>query len=147
MSLIRTPAIVIKSIKWAETSKIVSLYSKENGRIEVIAKGVRRAKNRHSGLFESLNLIDAIIYISSKRELQNIGDSTLIKGYNLIRSDLDRTAFAFAILEGAGVGVTPGIDFGKNAEGYIRFCYANSMENIREAMDRIESFLKKYERG
>ncbi len=54
--------------------------------------------------------------------------------------------FAFAILEGAGVGVTPGIDFGKNAEGYIRFCYANSMENIREAMERIESFLKSYKR-
>jgi (5-formylfuran-3-yl)methyl phosphate transaminase len=51
---------------------------------------------------------------------------------------------AFAILEGAGVGVTPGIDFGKNAEGYIRFCYANSMENIKEAMDRIETFLHKY---
>lgn len=55
--------------------------------------------------------------------------------------------FAFAILEGAGVGVTPGVDFGKNAEGYIRFCYANSMEKIREAMERIDAFLKDYRRG
>ena len=52
--------------------------------------------------------------------------------------------FAFDILEGANVGVTPGVDFGKNAEGYIRFCYANSLENIKEAMDRLERFLGDY---
>ncbi|MFP4036088.1 MAG: pyridoxal phosphate-dependent aminotransferase [Desulfobacteraceae bacterium] len=49
---------------------------------------------------------------------------------------------AFEILEKAGVGVSPGIDFGDNAEGYIRFSYANSLENIREGLDRIEAFLK-----
>ncbi len=49
--------------------------------------------------------------------------------------------FAFEILEKAGVGVTPGIDFGSNGEGFIRFTYANSMENIREGMDRLEEFL------
>jgi aspartate/methionine/tyrosine aminotransferase len=39
------------------------------------------------------------------------------------------------------VGVTPGIDFGENGEGYIRFSYANSLENIKEGMDRIERYL------
>ena len=52
--------------------------------------------------------------------------------------------FAFEILERAGVGVTPGIDFGANAEGYIRFCYANSLENIKTAMGRIGAFLRTY---
>ncbi len=45
------------------------------------------------------------------------------------------------ILEEAGVAVTPGIDFGDGAKGYLRFSYANSIENIREGMDRIEKFL------
>jgi aspartate/methionine/tyrosine aminotransferase len=40
------------------------------------------------------------------------------------------------------VGVTPGIDFGKNGEGYLRFSYATSMENITEGMDRLENYLK-----
>ena len=48
---------------------------------------------------------------------------------------------AFEILEEAGVGISPGIDFGKNAEGYLRFSYANSLENIKEGLDRIEQFL------
>jgi len=49
---------------------------------------------------------------------------------------------AFDILEKAGVGVAPGIDFGENAEGYIRISYANSLQNIREGLDRIENYLK-----
>ena len=49
---------------------------------------------------------------------------------------------AFEILEKAGVGVAPGIDFGSNAEGYLRFSYANSLENITEALLRIEEFSK-----
>jgi len=50
--------------------------------------------------------------------------------------------FAFDILEKAHVGVTPGIDFGSNGEGYIRFSYATSMENIATGMDRIENYIK-----
>jgi aspartate/methionine/tyrosine aminotransferase len=48
---------------------------------------------------------------------------------------------AFDILEKAHVGVTPGIDFGENGEGYLRFSYANSLENIAEGLDRIEAYL------
>ncbi|MFH1974397.1 MAG: pyridoxal phosphate-dependent aminotransferase [Pseudomonadota bacterium] len=48
---------------------------------------------------------------------------------------------AFDILEKAHVGVTPGIDFGANGEGYLRFSYANSIENISEGMKRLESYL------
>lgn len=51
---------------------------------------------------------------------------------------------AYDILEKAQVGVTPGIDFGKGAEGFIRLSYANSIENIREGMDRLELYLKEY---
>ena len=53
----------------------------------------------------------------------------------------DSYKLAFDILENAHVGVTPGIDFGQNGEGYIRFSYANSMENIKKGLQRIESYL------
>ncbi len=48
---------------------------------------------------------------------------------------------AFDILEKAFVGVAPGIDFGSNGEGYLRFSYANSLENIEEGLDRLENYL------
>jgi aspartate/methionine/tyrosine aminotransferase len=50
---------------------------------------------------------------------------------------------AFEILEKAEVGVTPGIDFGRNAEGYLRFSYANSLENIKAGLERISAFLNR----
>jgi aspartate/methionine/tyrosine aminotransferase len=53
----------------------------------------------------------------------------------------DSYQLAFDILEKAHVGVTPGIDFGKNGEGYLRFSYANSLENIIEGLNRIEHYL------
>ena len=53
----------------------------------------------------------------------------------------DSYSLAFDILEKAYVGVTPGIDFGRHGEGYLRFSYANSMENIAEGMNRLESYL------
>ena len=53
----------------------------------------------------------------------------------------DSYKLAFDILEKAHVGVSPGIDFGENGEGYLRFSYANSLENIEEGMDRLETYL------
>jgi len=47
---------------------------------------------------------------------------------------------AYDILEKCHVGVTPGIDFGQGAEGFLRFSYANSLENIAEAMNRLEKY-------
>ena len=56
----------------------------------------------------------------------------------------DSYKLAFDILEKAHVGVTPGIDFGKNGEGFLRFSYANSIKNIEEGMNRFEQYIKKY---
>lgn len=53
----------------------------------------------------------------------------------------DSYHLAFDILENACVGVTPGIDFGRNGEGYLRFSYANSLTNIKEGMRRLDQYL------
>lgn len=61
---------------------------------------------------------------------------------NAKRFSLDSFNLAMDILARAHVGVTPGIAFGKNGEGYLRFSYANSIENITEGMNRLELYLK-----
>jgi aspartate/methionine/tyrosine aminotransferase len=50
-------------------------------------------------------------------------------------------ALAFDILEHAKVAVAPGIDFGANGEGYLRFSYANSLDNIHEGLRRLKQYL------
>lgn len=59
----------------------------------------------------------------------------------------DSYRLAFDILEKAKVGVTPGIDFGENGEGFLRLSYANSIENIEEGLKRLEIYLKEYYPG
>ena len=53
----------------------------------------------------------------------------------------DSVRFAYEILEHAHVAVTPGAAFGSNAEGYLRFSYASSIERIREGVRRLGAFL------
>jgi aspartate/methionine/tyrosine aminotransferase len=53
----------------------------------------------------------------------------------------DSYALAFDILEKAKVGVAPGIDFGPGGEGFLRFSYANSLENLQEGLRRLETYL------
>jgi aspartate/methionine/tyrosine aminotransferase len=60
---------------------------------------------------------------------------------NAKRFSADSYAFTFEILERAKVCVAPGVGFGKNGEGYLRFSYASSMENIEEGLRRLKGFL------
>jgi bifunctional pyridoxal-dependent enzyme with beta-cystathionase and maltose regulon repressor activities len=46
------------------------------------------------------------------------------------------------VLEKARIGITPGIDFGARGEGYVRFSYANSLENIAEGLHRLDRYLQ-----
>lgn len=60
---------------------------------------------------------------------------------NARRFTSDSVRFAFELLEEAHVAVTPGAAFGPNAEGYLRFSYANSVDQIREGLARLDRFL------
>ncbi|MBQ3929316.1 MAG: pyridoxal phosphate-dependent aminotransferase [Paludibacteraceae bacterium] len=54
----------------------------------------------------------------------------------------DSLKFAFDVLENAHVGITPGVDFGTGiCTHYVRFSYANSLERIKEGLDRLERYL------
>ena len=53
----------------------------------------------------------------------------------------DSVSLAYEILDATHVAVTPGAAFGANAEGYLRFSYASSVERIQQGLDRIARFL------
>jgi aspartate/methionine/tyrosine aminotransferase len=58
--------------------------------------------------------------------------------------DSDSQRLAFDILEKAGVAVTPGIDFGRAGEGYLRFSYTASATSIREGIGRLKEYILDY---
>jgi DNA repair protein RecO (recombination protein O) len=99
MSLQKTSALVLKSIDWKDSSKITTLFTRELGKLNVIAKGAKKSGSRYRGLLESLNLIEAFIYLSPSRELQTLGDISLEYSFNTMRRDLLKTGYAFGVLE------------------------------------------------
>lgn len=60
---------------------------------------------------------------------------------NVTKTGLDSRQFQDALLNEAGVAALSGTAFGAHGEGYLRFSYANSVENIEEAMRRIGKLL------
>ena len=54
----------------------------------------------------------------------------------------DDEALAEALLESTDVAVVPGSAFGEGGAGHLRVCYAYAMDDLREAMDRIEAFVR-----
>jgi (5-formylfuran-3-yl)methyl phosphate transaminase len=51
--------------------------------------------------------------------------------------------FCCDVLERAHVAIAPGTDFGSGGEGYVRFSYANSLDNIKEGAARLQKYLEK----
>ncbi len=60
---------------------------------------------------------------------------------NAKRFSGDSYRFAFELLERAKVCVSPGVAFGKNGEGYLRFSYASSLDSLAEALRRLAGYL------
>jgi len=99
MASVKTLAIIVKTLDWRDTSKVVTLFTRELGRIDAIAKGARSPKSPFRGILETMNLIESIIYVSAKRELQILAKASVEHSYPQIRSDLQKTAIVMSINE------------------------------------------------
>ncbi len=99
MSLQKTEAIVLRSQKQGETSKILTLYTRAFGKIKLIAKGARSIKSRFGGCLELLSYISIVFYRKENRELQFLSQAEIIETFPRIFQDLDKTALAMAACE------------------------------------------------
>ena len=93
MALIKTEAVVLRTRKQGETSKILSLYTKNFGKISVIAKGARSIKSKYLGALETLNYISIIIYRKEQRSLQYLREADIIHSFPDIHAQLGKMAW------------------------------------------------------
>ncbi|HMQ67859.1 MAG TPA: DNA repair protein RecO [Ignavibacteria bacterium] len=106
MQIIKTEAFVLKCFKYGETSKIVTLFTKDYGKISAIAKGVRNYKSRICGTMESMNYISAVIYMKENREIQLVSNAEYKRSFPGIVKDFDKIEIAFKIIEMVNRSVT-----------------------------------------
>ena len=100
MALYRDQAVVIRTQKLGEADRIVTLISREHGRIRAVAKGVRRTKSKFGARLEPASYVDIQLYtgktfdvVTQVESLENFGDA--------ISHDYQKWTIASAILEAA----------------------------------------------
>jgi len=97
--LVKTEVIVLRSMKYRDTSKIVTFYSKEYGKLKGIAKGARTAKNKFGSALEPLSHSMLLIYKKEHRDLHLISQCDSIDSFRSLTEDLDRMSTALSVLE------------------------------------------------
>jgi aspartate/methionine/tyrosine aminotransferase len=96
---------------------------------------VREFDNRRKVVVEALNRLPGVSCVTPKGAFYAFP--------NITETGYAAKALASALLEESGVALIGGPDFGIHGEGYIRVSYANSTDNILEAIDRMQTFLQK----
>jgi DNA repair protein RecO (recombination protein O) len=97
--LVKTEVIVLKSMKYRDTSKIVTFYSKEYGKLKGIAKGARSAKNKFGSALEPLSHSMLLIYKKENRDLHLIAQCDSIDSFRNLTEDLDRMFTGLSVIE------------------------------------------------
>ena len=99
MSITKTEAIVLKSIKFGDTSRIATLYTKDHGKVKVIAKGVRSPKSRLAGGLQTFSHLQVVFYKKRTSEIYLLSQTDTIEAYQSLYRDLNRYVYASAVLE------------------------------------------------
>jgi DNA repair protein RecO (recombination protein O) len=93
----QTEAIIIKKIKLGEADRILTLYTPHLGKIQAVAKGVRRPRSKMSGHLELLT--HSLVSLARGRNLDTITGSQTINSFLPIKSDLKLTSYALYAIE------------------------------------------------
>jgi len=99
MPLIQTEVIILGSRKFSESSKIISVFTKDRGRVSLLVKGGRKGTKKFPGGLETLNRVEAQFYHKSGRELHNFRSADLVEAYASLRKDLALTYTALSLAE------------------------------------------------
>jgi DNA repair protein RecO (recombination protein O) len=96
MALSKAEGLVLGGIKFGETSKIITLYTKELGKLTLMVKGARNPHRRLASTLQFLSHIGIVIYLKEGRGLQFLSQAHLINPFWEIKGDLDRFCAASA---------------------------------------------------
>ena len=98
--LIKTKAILLHHVRYADNSLIAQFYTKEYGRLSVMVKGISSKKGSAKfNYFQPLNIFNTEIYHYDNRELNNLKEMSLAYIPQMISGDIRRTSVALFISE------------------------------------------------
>lgn len=90
---LKTEALILKKYSLPGSDKVVTLFTKELGRIRAVAKGIKKITSRRLPHVETANLIN--VTLSRSKDTYYYRDSTLLSGFSAIKSNRDSIAYVY----------------------------------------------------
>ncbi|MGA8264493.1 MAG: DNA repair protein RecO [Ignavibacteriaceae bacterium] len=97
--ILKTESVVLSKLNYGDTSLIVSLFTKEMGKISAILKGARSPKSKIGMKIDPINYVEVVFYNKDTRDLQIISSADLLEHYSKIKEDLEKLKYAYSVIE------------------------------------------------
>ncbi|MFN1834031.1 DNA repair protein RecO [Balneola sp. MJW-20] len=91
--------IVLRSIDYQDSSKIVTVLSDTHGKMALIAKGAKRPKNKLAGVIEPGAILEAVYYYKANRGVQTLSEASTIYRSMNFRMDIEKASILYSTLE------------------------------------------------
>ncbi len=98
MNQIVTKGIVLTRTDYGEADRIITMLTPDQGKVRVIAKGVRRVKSKLAGGIELFS-VSSITYIPGRKEIGTLVSTRLQQHFGNIVKDIDRTMLGYELLK------------------------------------------------
>lgn len=96
----KTEGIVLKTIKYSETSIICKIFTQKHGLLSFMVKGIRSSKNKQKGnLIQPMNMLNLEVYLKEQRQLQHLREYNTNYIYKTLHSDFTKQSIAIFCIE------------------------------------------------
>ncbi len=97
--IVRTEAVVLRSLDYGETSQIVTLLTREKGKLSVMAKGARKTKSSFGATLQPMAYTQVVFYYKPTRQLQTLSESSHVESFHRLRRTLQSITIGLRIVE------------------------------------------------
>ncbi len=97
--IVQTPAIVLKSFPYGDTSLVTRCFTREMGKISLITRGARSKKSPQSAYLQPMNHLEVIFYYKTTRDLHTVSKLSFLSSWSGILADLKKISYGLAIIE------------------------------------------------
>ena len=98
--IVKTKGVVIKYLKYKETSIIVQIFTEELGLQSFIVNGIRSARSKRSmGYFQPFSLLEMEAYVKPNREIQRLSDYKYFVPIHNIQQDIRKSTIVLFLSE------------------------------------------------
>jgi DNA repair protein RecO (recombination protein O) len=92
-------ALVLRTTDWSESSRIATLWTREHGKVRVLAKGGRRLKSNFENALDLLTLCSIVVLRKSSGSLDLLTEAQVVERFAPLRTDLPSLYAAYYVAE------------------------------------------------